>query len=116
MLLVDFDPQGDLTLYFGIKQPDKPSVNMCHILDAIMSDKPIPAAEAFLHSLDNIDLIPSNIELSVSEINLRDEMGSVKILASLLEPMKENYDYILIDTNPSLGLLTINALTECSFR
>lgn len=75
MLLVDFDPQGDLTLYFGIKQPDKPSVNMCHILDAIMSDKPIPAAEAFLHSQDNIDLIPSNIELSVSEINLRDEIG-----------------------------------------
>ena len=110
VLLVDFDPQGNLTLCFGIKQPDKLSVSMCHILDAIMSDKTIPAAETFLHSQGNIDLIPSNIELSLSEINLRDEMGSDKILASLLEPMKENYDYILIDTNPSLGLLTINAL------
>ncbi|MCC3372082.1 AAA family ATPase [Cohnella sp. REN36] len=54
-----------------------------------MSDKTISAAETFLYSQDNIDLIPSNIELSVSEINLRDEMGSDKILASLLESMKK---------------------------
>ncbi|MBU5442155.1 ParA family protein [Paenibacillus sp. MSJ-34] len=110
VLLVDFDPQGNLTLCFGIEQPDKLSISMCTLLDSIMTEKPLPAEEEFLHSQGNIALIPSNIELSVSEIKLRDEMGSEKTLAALLEPMKENYDFILIDTNPSLGLLTINAL------
>lgn len=110
VLLVDFDPQGNLTLCFGIEQPDQLSISMCNILDAIMSDKPLPPKEEYLHSQGNINLIPSNIELSVSEINLRDEMGSEKTLTALLEPMKEQYDYILIDTNPSLGLLPINAL------
>lgn len=110
VLLVDFDPQGNLSLCFGIEQPDQLAVSMCNILDAIMSDHLLPSEEAYLYRQDNIDLIPSNIELSVTEINLRDEMGSEKTLANLLEPMKERYDYILIDTNPSLGLLTINAL------
>ncbi|MDF2923880.1 MAG: chromosome partitioning protein ParA [Paenibacillaceae bacterium] len=110
VLLVDFDPQGNLSLCFGIEQPDQLPISMCNVLDAIMTDQPLPAADEYLHHQDNIDLIPSNIELSVTEINLRDEMGSEKTLATLLEPMKEQYDYILIDTNPSLGLLTINAL------
>ncbi|MEC0182215.1 AAA family ATPase [Paenibacillus peoriae] len=110
VLLVDFDLQGNLSLCFGIEQPDQLSVSMCNILDAFMSDHLLPAEEEYLYHQGNIDPIPSNIELSVTEINLRDEMGSEKTLATLLEPMKSHYDYILIDTNPSLGLLTINAL------
>jgi chromosome partitioning protein len=110
VLLVDFDPQGNLTLCFGIEQPDQLPFSMCNILDAIMCDQPPPTAEEYLHHQNNIDLIPSNIELSITEINLRNEMGSENTLATLLEPMKEQYDYILTDTNPSLGLLTINAL------
>lgn len=110
VLLVDFDPQGNLTLCFGIEQPDQLTVSMFNIMDTIMSDEPLPAPQSYLHSQGSIDLIPSNIQLSVTEMNLRDEMGSEKTLAALLEPMKEQYDYILIDTNPSLGLLTINAL------
>ncbi|MBW4080258.1 ParA family protein [Paenibacillus sp. S150] len=110
VLLVDFDPQGNLTLCFGIEQSNLLPVTICNILEAMISDLPLPAAEEYLHRQDNIDLIPSNIELAVTEINLRNEMGNEKTLAELLEPMKTNYDYILIDTNPSLGLLTINAL------
>ncbi|MNW49553.1 Sporulation initiation inhibitor protein Soj [compost metagenome] len=110
VLLVDFDPQGNLSMCFGIEQPDQLKYSMFNVMDAIMSDEPLPPAEEYIHSHGNIDLIPSNIELSVAEINLRDEMGGEKTLASLLEPMKPNYDYIIIDTNPSLGLLTINAL------
>lgn len=110
VLLVDFDPQGNLTMCFGIEQPDKLQVSMFNIMNAMMTDEPLPSPEEYIHSHGNIDLMPSNIELSVAEINLRDEMGGEKTLASLLEPMKPNYDYIIIDTNPSLGLLTINAL------
>ncbi|MFB0846539.1 ParA family protein [Paenibacillus oleatilyticus] len=110
VLLVDFDPQGNLTLCFGIEQPDRLKVSMFHIMNAIMSDELLPAPDQYLHSQGNIDLTPSNIELSIIEINLRDEMGGEKTLTTLLEPMKHQYDYIIIDTNPSLGLLTINAL------
>lgn len=110
VLLVDFDPQGNLTMCFGIEQPDKLQVSMFNVMNAMMTDEPMPSSEEFIHSHGNIDLIPSNIELSVAEMNLRDEMGGEKTLTSLLEPMKPDYDYIIIDTNPSLGLLTINAL------
>lgn len=110
VLLVDFDPQGNLTMCFGIEQPDKLQFSMFNVMNAMMTDEPLPSPEEYIHSHGKIDLIPSNIELSVTEINLRDEMGGEKTLASLLEPMKPNYDYIIIDTNPSLGLLTINAL------
>lgn len=110
VLLVDFDPQGNLTLCSGIEQPDKLNTSMFNIMDALMSDEILPAPKQYIHSQGNIDLIPSNIELSITEMNLRDEMGSEKTLATLLEPMKDKYDFIIIDTNPSLGLLTINAL------
>jgi chromosome partitioning protein len=62
---------------------------------------------------DKLDIIPSNINLSVSEINLRDEMGGERTLSELLEPLRQEYQYIIIDTNPYLGLLTINALAAC---
>ncbi|WP_255314240.1 DUF6075 family protein [Bacillus sp. FJAT-26390] len=110
VLLVDFDPQGNLSMCFGIEQPDQIKFSMFNIMNAIMLDEQLPDAAEYIHSRGNIDLIPSNIELSVAEINLRDEMGGEKTLISLLEPMKYKYDYIIIDTNPSLGLLTINAL------
>lgn len=110
VLLVDFDPQGNLSMCFGIENPDQLKFSMFNIMNALMSDEPLPAPEKYIHNHGNIDLIPSNIELSVAEINLRDEMGGEKTLTTLLESMKQRYDYIIIDTNPSLGLLTINAL------
>lgn len=110
VLLVDFDPQGNLSMCFGIENPDQLKFSMFNIMNALMSDEPLPAPEEYIHNHGNIDLIPSNIELSVAEINLRDEMGGEKTLTTLLESMKQRYDYIIIDTNPSLGLLTINAL------
>ncbi|MEK5281722.1 AAA family ATPase [Paenibacillus sp. FSL H7-0735] len=100
ILLIDLDPQGNLTMYFGIEQPDKLPYSMFNIKNAMMTDEPLPSPEGCIHSQGNIDLIPSNIELSVAEINLRDENGGEKTLTPLLEPMKANYDYIIIDTTP----------------
>ncbi len=67
-------------------------------MNAMMTDEPLPSPEEYIHSYDNIALIPSNFELSVAEINLRDEMGGEKTLASLLEPMKPKYFIIIVIT------------------
>lgn len=93
---------------FGIEQPDKLKLSMFNVMSAMMTDEPLPAPEEFIHSHGNIDLIPSNIELSVAEINLRDEMGGEKTLATLLEPMKSNYDYIIIDTKSATNTVRSN--------
>lgn len=113
VLLTDFDPQANLTMSFGIERPDELSLSMHNILTYIMEDKDLPEKGKYIQHGDKIDIIPSNINLSITEINLRDEMGGERTLSTLLEPLREDYDYIVIDTNPYLGLLTINALAAC---
>jgi chromosome partitioning protein len=80
-------------------------------LNKAMDEEQIPYPEEYIYTHGNLDFIPSSIHLSVVEANLRMEMGSEKLLANILEPLRKDYDYILIDTNPSLGPLTINALS-----
>ena len=70
--------------------------------------------DAFIQSKDGVDFIPSSIYLSVVDAKLRTEMGAERMLAEVLEPIKGRYDYVLIDTCPSLGMLTINALAVLS--
>lgn len=113
VLLADFDPQANLTMSFGIEHPDELPLSMHNILTYIMEDTDLPDKSEYIQHGDKIDIIPSNINLSITEINLRDEMGGERTLSTLLEPLREDYDYIIIDTNPYLGLLTINALAAC---
>ncbi|MEN3005950.1 ParA family protein [Dehalobacterium formicoaceticum] len=113
VLLVDFDPQANLTMSFGIERPDELALSMHDILTYIIDDRDLPEKDEFIHRGDKIDIIPSNINLSITEINLRDEMGGERTLSTLLDPLREDYNYIIIDTNPYLGLLTINALAAC---
>ena len=107
VLLVDFDPQGavavslginpnelDLTIYNLLTQSD------CHVGDVIMST-----------DVENLDLLPSNIDLSAAEVQLVSEVGREHSLHRALQPVIPEYDIILIDCQPSLGLLTVNALT-----
>ncbi|MCL2775327.1 MAG: ParA family protein [Oscillospiraceae bacterium] len=113
VLLVDFDPQSNLSMSFGIERPDEIAVSMQNILSLIMDGKLLPDKSDYIIQGEKLDIIPCNINLSVTEINLRDEMGGEHTLSELLEPLRSDYNYIIIDTNPYLGLLTINALAAC---
>ena len=113
VLLVDFDPQSNLSMSFGIERPDELAVSMHNILSLVMDGEPLPDKAEYIVHGDRLDIIPCNINLSVTEINLRDEMGGERTLSELLEPLRPDYGYIIIDTNPYLGLLTINALAAC---
>lgn len=77
---------------------------------AELEDETIMQVEEYIQTKDGVDFIPANILLSVVEAKLRLEMGAEKMLSNILEPLREKYEYILIDTCPSLGSLTINAL------
>jgi chromosome partitioning protein len=106
VLLVDFDPQGALSVGLGI-QP--------HELDAtvynLLMERGLSATEVVIKtSVDGMDLLPSNIDLSGAEVQLVHEVGREFVLGRVLQPVVPEYDIILIDCQPSLGLLTVNAL------
>lgn len=113
VLLVDFDPQANLSMSFGIARPDEIAMPMHQILSLIMNSDELPEKSKYINRGEKLDIIPCNINLSITEINLRDELGGERTLSDLLEPLRSDYDYIIIDTNPYLGLLTINALAAC---
>ncbi|MCW2528875.1 MAG: Chromosome (plasmid) partitioning protein ParA [Pseudonocardiales bacterium] len=120
VLLVDFDPQGALSVGLGI-QPHQLELTTYDLLlgrNVSVDDVIIKT------SVNGLDLLPSNIDLSAAEVQLVGEVAREQTLARALAPIIDHYDYILIDCQPSLGLLTVNALTaadgviiplECEF-
>ena len=118
VLMVDNnDPQANLSICFGIERPDELETSMSDVLAAVMAGEEMPGMDSYIYKGSKpgmtLDIIPSNQNLSVTEINLRDEMGGEHTLAELLNPLREHYDYIICDCSPYLGLLTINALAAC---
>lgn len=106
VLLVDTDPQGNASTGVGV---DKDGVENC-IYDIIING--LPVQEVIIPSaVENLDLIPATIELAGAEIELVGVVDREKILKKALTEIKKNYDFIFIDCPPSLGLLTLNALT-----
>ena len=110
VLLIDFDPQASLTASLGYKQPDELDDTISTVLEHSIADKPMARDYAILHHDEGVDFIPSNIELSELEVRLINTMSREQALREYLDCVKENYDYILIDCMPSLGVITINAL------
>jgi chromosome partitioning protein len=107
VLLVDFDPQGALSVGLGVQphQLDRTIHNLLIGQDAKVDEVIIPT------KVPGMDLLPSNIDLSAAEVQLVSEVGREQALARTLRPVLGDYDMILVDCQPSLGLLTINALT-----
>lgn len=101
VLLIDLDPQANLSQSLGIIEAPK------NIYGSIRSEYPLEP----INILDGLDIIPSTLDLSGAEIELISEAGREYILSELIEPVKKDYDFILIDCPPSIGLLTVNALT-----
>jgi len=106
VLLVDMDPQGHATLGSGINKKDL----KLSIYDILMGDTDIASARLTTDPAA-YDLLPANVDLAGAEVNLIDQPRRERRLAEALEPIKHEYDFILIDCPPSLNLLTINALT-----
>ena len=110
VLLVDADPQGSLTISMGWQQPDELPTTLSTLMAKAMNDQSIPPGEGILHHAEGIDLIPANIELAGLEVSLVNCMNREKMLKQVLEGAKHEYDFILLDCTPSLGMLTVNAL------
>jgi chromosome partitioning protein len=106
ILVVDFDPQGALSVNLDADYQDATT-----IYDLLMDSTLDPVAAIQKTSMENLDVIPANIDLSAAEMNLVTEMGRERVLDGILNKVKNDYDIIFIDCQPSLGLLTVNALT-----
>lgn len=111
VLLIDADPQGDLTTYLGYFDGESLEVTLADVMRKIMQDEPIESNDGILHQKEGVDLVPSNLDLSAMEVNLVNAMSRERILSLYIDKIKENYDYVIIDCMPSLGMITINALT-----
>ncbi|CAJ1497685.1 ParA family protein [[Mycobacterium] kokjensenii] len=120
VLLVDLDPQGALSAGLGV-----PHYELAHTVHNLLVEPRVDIDDVLVHTaVENLDLVPSNIDLSAAEIQLVNEVGREHSLSRALRPVLDRYDYLLIDCQPSLGLLTVNGLacadgvlipTECEY-
>ena len=110
VLLVDADAQANLTMSLGYPRPDDLPISLATIMQDIIDDNPIDVQKGILHHGEGVDLLPSNIELSGLEVRLINAISRERVLKTCMNEVKTNYDYVLIDCMPSLGMLTINAL------
>lgn len=111
VLLVDADPQADLTASLGWQDTDSLDITISDKLSDVIRDRNSEATSGILHHKENVDLLPANLELSAFEMSLVTAMSRETAMRKYLDTVKHNYDYIIIDCMPSLGMITLNALT-----
>ncbi|MDO5432617.1 ParA family protein [Eubacterium sp.] len=110
VLAIDSDAQSDLTISLGWRDPEQLNITLATLMKEAIMDEPIHTKEAILHHPEGIDLLPADLELSAMEMSLVTTMSREYVLKRVIQDLKHDYDYILIDTAPSLGMITINAL------
>ena len=110
VLLIDADPQSDLTRCLGVNG-DEVDNSLAKLMYQLTENRKPEIEDSIIHHKEGVDFIPSNLDLSSMENQLVNAMSREKVLDNLLKEVKEQYDYILIDCMPSLGMLTVNALT-----
>ena len=110
VLLIDLDPQANLTMSLGWTNPDEQATTISTLLHKTANEQAIEPGEGILRHPEGVDLIPSSIQLSGYEANLLGEFGRESVLRQYIDGVRPLYDYILIDCMPSLNILTINAL------
>ena len=111
VLAIDADPQGDLSVCFGFKNQDDLEVTLATKLANVIQDNELYPFEGIVKTEEGVDLLPSNLELASMDMNLINVMCRETTLRSYIDIVKNRYDYIVIDCMPSLGMITLNALT-----
>lgn len=109
VLAADLDPQGSLSICAGVQNPDNLANTTYSLLTAVLNEDELPEPGEYVIPCEKFDIIPCNISLSAFELNRGHEIGAERALRTVLEPLKELYDTIILDTGPSLGILTVNA-------
>ena len=107
ILAVDLDPQANMTTCFGAEEVD---VTIGDLMMAAIDEEELPDRSKYIWERNGVDFIPSSIGLSAVDAKLRLEMGTERVLAEILEPLRAEYDYIILDTSPALNALNINAM------
>ena len=114
VLLIDCDAQASLTESLGYKNPDNMDVTLSTLMQKTIEETPLENGEGILHHSEGVDVVPANIELSGMETALVNIMSRERVLKDYINQVKNNYDYVIIDCTPSLGMLTINALAAAN--
>lgn len=112
VLLIDADPQADLTTYMGWHNADNIPVTLSTLMNRTMNDVEVNAKESILKHNEGVDLLPSNLDLASTEVSLANAMCREYTMKNSISELKKDYDYILIDCMPSLAMITINALAS----
>ena len=113
VLAIDCDNQASMTDCFGIEKPEKLETTLYHLMMDVMNEKDLPSKDSYIIEKDGVDIIPSSIELSAIEMNLVSTMSREYVLKTIIEDIREAYDFVILDSAPSLGLMTLNVLAAC---
>ena len=112
-MAIDTDNQASMTDCFGIVKPETLETTLYHLMMAVMNEDDLPPKESYIIKSDGVDVIPSSIEMSAIEMNLVSTMSREYVLKTITEQLRDDYDYIIVDSAPSLGLMTLNVLAAC---